>query len=372
MKVYLFGWPGMMGGASTKFAHLIWLFHGRYDLTVVALDATDLLDECWTSWFRENRIRYCGLDDLPKRLKGWGISICNSLFIGTPQWVDVRRRGLKMAWGNEMMWLLPQEAGAITLAQVDAILYVSPAQRQILEPHYRRLIKGGLSSEPFRPGKNAVTGWIEGNNPKERVRWVMVGNYISPAAFPFRDRRPTATSGLTIGRLSRPDPAKFPNDFPKSYESLGLKDPTFRVMAWSPQLAAKWPRHSFDTRWDLLPFSPDTVTFLQSLDLFVYELGPDCRESWGRAVVEAMLTGAIPLVPAGREHHLHKLIAHGKSGFLCRHRADFARYATYLQDRPAVRARISRQCRQWAVRRLCNARAHIQVWNELFHCSNQS
>jgi hypothetical protein len=365
MTVYLFGWPGTIGGASTKFAHLIWLLHRRYPITVVALEARQLHDEWWRRWLDKNQIAYCRMDDLPTRLRGWGVSLCNSEFVGSARWVEMRRRGLKMAWGNEMTWILPGEAGAIVLGQIDALLYVSPAQRAALEPQYRRLLRGSLHADAVPIEPRATTGWINGNSPRDRLRWIMVGNYISPAAFPFRPR-PARRSGLIVGRLSRPDPSKFPNDFPASYEALGLKGARFKVMAWNEQLEDRWSSHAFDDRWELLHASPDPAGFLQSLDLFVYEPGPNCRESWGRVVVEAMLTGAIPLVPRGGGHHLENLIAHGKSGFVCRHRDDFARYARYLQDCTSARLRISRQGRDRAVARLCDRRSHLRAWDEVF------
>ena len=354
-----------MGGASTKFAHLIWLLRRDYRITVVALEARQLEDAWWRGWLEQNQIACCLVDDLPNRLRGWGVSLCNAEFVGSTRWVEMRRRGLKMAWGNEMTWILPGEAGAIVLGQIDAVLYVSPVQRAALEPQYRRLLRGSLHSEAVHVDPRATTGWIEGNSAGERLRWIMVGNYISPAAFPFRLRL-AKRSGLTVGRLSRPDPSKFPSDFPASYEGLGLKAARFRVMAWNEQLEDRWGSHAFDERWDLLHASPDTAGFLQSLDLFVYEPGPSCRESWGRVVVEAMLTGAIPLVPRGGGHHLENLIAHGSSGFVCRNRDDFSRYARHLQDSPVARLRISRQCRERAQRRLCNRRSHLRAWDEVF------
>src|SRR6266540_2476933 len=147
MKVYLFGWPGTLGGAATKFAHLLRLLHCSYPITVVTPQKSQLAEDVWTRWMDENGIRYCAIDDLPEKLRGWGIALCHSEFLGSPEWVALRRRGLKMAWGNEMMWPLPRETGAITLGQVDAILYVSPVQRAALEPQYQRMLKGTLHSE---------------------------------------------------------------------------------------------------------------------------------------------------------------------------------------------------------------------------------
>jgi len=367
MKVYLFGWPGSLGGASTKFVHLVWLLHRRYPITVVTPRTSQLTETHWTRWMEQNGIRYCAIGGMPARLQGWGVSLCDSEFVGSPEWVEMRRRGLKMAWGNEMMWPLPRETGAVIFGQVDAILYVSPVQRATLEPEYQRMLRGTLHRRPISAGGRRTSGWIEGRTKRERLRWIMVGNYIDPGAFPFRDRSSDFKPQITVGRLSRPDPSKFPVDFPQSYEKLGLKEPRFRVMGWSAELQARWSNHCFDDRWELLEPFADPVPFLQSLDLFMYEVGPRCRESWGRSVVEAMLTGAIPLVPKGGGHHLENLIEHRRSGFLCRDRGEFGQYARYLQDHPAERFRISQLCRQIAVRRLCNTQHHLRLWNKVFH-----
>ena len=159
MKVYLFGWPGHMGGASTKFAHLIWLLHRQYSITVVALEKSDLAEGWWRRWLDDNRIAYCWIGRLPKRLRGWGVSLCNCEFVGSEAWVEMRRRGLKMAWGNEMTTTLRGETGALVLGQIDAVLYVSPVQRAALEPQYQRLLRGSMQSEdvPLEPAR--TSGW---------------------------------------------------------------------------------------------------------------------------------------------------------------------------------------------------------------------
>ncbi|MFO1497596.1 MAG: glycosyltransferase [Verrucomicrobiota bacterium] len=141
-------------------------------------------------------------------------------------------------------------------------------------------------------------------------------------------------------------------------------------MAWSPQLAARWPRHVFDARWDLLPSLAESASaFLRSLDLFVYSLHPSCRESWGRAVVEAMLSGAVPLVPAGEQHHLESLISPGETGFVCRTAADYGRYARQLENDPGRRSRLARQARAFAEKHLCNPAHHRDLWRRLFYGS---
>src|ERR1051325_9706764 len=102
-------------------------------------------------------------------------------------------------------------------------------------------------------------------------------------------------------------------------------------MAWSEEMARVYRRHRFDARWDLLPKETESqVKFLHSLDLFVYSLGPNFSESWGRSVVEAMLTGAVPLVPADAWPHLKDLVPHGKGGFLCASNGEFCEHVGRL------------------------------------------
>ena len=110
----------------------------------------------------------------------------------------------------------------------------------------------------------------------------------------------------------------------------------------------------------------EPLHFLRSLDLFVYAVGPQLRESWGRAIVEAMLCGVVPLLPADPKHHLRNLVTHRESGFLCANDADYGKYARMLEDDPRLLAQCSRRAREDAVNRLCAAPEHIRLWENAF------
>jgi glycosyltransferase involved in cell wall biosynthesis len=139
------------------------------------------------------------------------------------------------------------------------------------------------------------------------------------------------------------------------------------VLGWSEKLDTVWPRSEFDDRWELLPAGSMPVDeFLHSLDLFVYEVRPELSESWGRAVVEAMLCGAVPLVPADPRHHLHRLVPHGEAGFHCACREDFGHYARLLETDIALRDRMSRAARRFAEQQLCNVSDHLSRWRMVF------
>ena len=283
MKVYLYGTPGHLGGAATKIRHLLRLLHKEVDFTVI------LTHPCWRrnkqvmSFLKELNIPHCMVKDLPRRVSGVVLAICELQFFSSGVAQRLKDKGLRIVWSNEMMWEFKGEAEAVKAGLIDRVLCLSPLQWNVFKEMYR-----GVPS-------------------------TMVGNYIDPDDFHWRERR---NETFTIGRLSRPDPVKFPLDFPNFYELLGLGDVRYRVMAWSEKMTKQYRWHRFGPEWELLPKNKmASLDFLWSLDVFVYPLGHRFKESWGRVVVEAMLTGCPPLVPVG--HHFHNMLVDEESGYLC-------------------------------------------------------
>jgi glycosyltransferase involved in cell wall biosynthesis len=326
--LYIFGVPGKLGGASTKIRHLIFLLRDVFNLTVVLSAPSWLKYHEVTAFLKSQGVGYCLLKDLPRRLTGVALVICEMHFFSTKQHQAVKDRGMKLVFSNEMMWEFKGEAEAVKAGFIDKVLFVSDFQAAKFAELYR-----GIPS-------------------------AICGNYVAPEDFEFKERR---NGTFTIGRLSRPDPDKYPEDFPVFYEELGLKDVRYRVMAWDEKLKQKYQWHRFGPEWELLrPQKEDAEKFLHSLDLFVYPLGHKFKESWGRSTVESMLTGCIPLLPAG--HQFHNLIVHGESGFICRNFSAYQDVVHELHDNHPLRQRLSRQCTQHARTKICNPDEHRKIW----------
>ena len=361
-SLYWFNWPSFVGGADTKFVHLLSLLAREYDITVVPNGPQYLEQASWRDYLNGLGVKAALLGKLPERVEGWAVSMCNTAYFKDGQAAEMKRRGARIAWSNEMMWHFEGEVEALRSGLVDCVMYVSPAQREVLEAGYRAAVEAPPAADP----KEGLWGEIP-RSLASPLPWVMTGNWIDPESFAYRQRG-KEDGAFTIGRLSRPDPDKFPDDFPKFYERLGLRDPVkFRVMGWSDQLSERWCEHDFDTRWELLPTAAEPVgNFLNSLDVLVYNLSPRFRESWGRAVVEAMLSGVAPIVPAGGGHHLEHLVQHGVSGFLCENAAEFGHWARALQDDRALLARLSAGARADACERHCRAGSHLRLWRRVF------
>ncbi len=328
MDLYLYGTPGLVGGAATKIRHLLRLLSGSLKLTVVLPQAGSRRDKNLLRFLKEFGVAYCVLSDLPRRMEGVLLAVCEPLFFSSGVARRLRDKGLRIVWSNEMMWPFKGEADAIKEGLVDQVLWVSEFQERAFQD-----IHCGV------PG-------------------VIVGNYIDPDDFSWRPRRNPV---FTIGRISRPDPVKYPLNFPQFYESFGIQDVRYRVMAWSDELDSQYRWHRFDSRWELLKANKmATRDLLYGLDLFVYPLGHRVEESWGRSVVEAMLTGCPPLTPSG--HQFHKLLVHAESGYICETYDEWKEAVQHLYLDYEARVKMAKLGSEHARESLCNPSVHRERW----------
>lgn len=364
-SLYFFGWPDHVGGATTKLAHLLPLLATAYKVSIIPDSEDCFSDQPWLTWMESIGVRAVRLRDLPQKLEGWAIALCHAGFLADGNAAEAKRRGLWIAWSSEMMWTYRAEKQALLAGVPDVVLYVSQVQREVLEPEYRELWRGDRQPLTLT---NEESGFIAGLPGRRPLRWVMTGNYINPRCYPWVDRsRERRFADVVVGRLSRPDPIKFPDNFPMLYEALGQDAIRFRVMAWDEKVAGRWPEHHFDQRWEFLEVMQEsTHVFLQSLDIFAYGLSPRFKESWGRSTVEAMLCGAVPLVPKGDGHHLDQLVPHGIGGFTFSSDEEFIEYGRLLMRDADLRLRMSQAAREWAVTKLCARDEHLAQWRRVF------
>ena len=188
MELVFFNWLSDMGGADTKLQHLLPLLARHWRVTLVPNRPEQLSDDHWTQWLDARGIKYCTAEDLPGRMDGWAVSFCNWAFFEKGLAGLARRKGLKIAWSNCMMWHFKGEVGAVAFGFMDTVLYVSENQRRALEPGYLQIMSGddGMVPEMSAPDPDGESGWLNRRDDGPPVRWVMIGNYVEPAAFPFR------------------------------------------------------------------------------------------------------------------------------------------------------------------------------------------
>lgn len=329
MIIHLFGNPSPIGGASTKIADFILMFGREYKIVnYLPREAPDGM----ATFLSENNIETRPYADFPAYREGVCLAICVIDFFTLKIPQKSREYGIPVVWSNEMMWPFPGEEEAIKEGVVSKVLFLSEIQKNAFDTIY--------------------------NGTRKQV----VGNYVIPEHFKQVDR--SHRSKLTIGRLSRPDPLKFPINFPTLYEKLIWKDEKLKVQAWSPELAKIFEWHNFSLdRWTLLePVAEPANWFLQSIDVFAYPLGHRFIESWGRSTVEAMLTGCVPIVPSG--HHLENLMVHGESGFICANDTEFIKWSHALCSDLSLFNKMSRAASEYSRDVVCNKTRCCEQWKE--------
>lgn len=101
----------------------------------------------------------------------------------------------------------------------------------------------------------------------------------------------------TIGRHSRPQTAKWPtskSELEAAYPTSG----NYRVKILGGAKPAKDVLGSLPRAWEVAPFgSMDPATFLADVDFWVYFHHPQWREAYGRAIMEALWSGAVAILP---------------------------------------------------------------------------
>jgi hypothetical protein len=344
-------------------------------------DDASLADRKALKWIESRGMRAARWADLPRKLAGTALALCNIPFLTDGRAAEAKGRGLRVAWGGEMMWAIPGELGALAAGLVDTVLFTGDLQRDALTPAFLTALGGAKSGKLPAPSLRRMPHQLHLKHPKSHpahggaqgvlrgkcgsVRWATVGNFVNPDAFPFVDRsRRRKGAPLVIGRLSRADWSKYPANFPETYERLDLPNDTrFRVMAWSPELKKRWPDWRPSKQWKLLPAMAERpAKFLQSLDLFVYDTHKTFAESWGRAIVEAMLSGALPILPLNLKHHFTQMVPQLEGALYCRNKNEWGAEVRAVSWERAVLHMYQRLSAEFARDFLCVAAHHRASW----------
>ena len=110
------------------------------------------------------------------------------------------------------------------------------------------------------------------------------------------DRQPLGPRPI-IGRHSRPDPLKWPDDA-ETMLAAYPDDPRFavRILGGGPFLEEILGR--VPANWDIRPFNGESPEgFLAGIDFFVYFHSRRWVEAFGRVIIEAMASGSVTILP---------------------------------------------------------------------------
>lgn len=218
------------------------------------------------------------------------------------------------------------------VASADAALGTPPALAPV-GPIVRRQLER-------LPGLSDRLPPFDWHNLIDTEMWPARSPYQGPSAAPLgADGRRMAR----VGRHSRPDPLKFPDDLETALAAYpddgGLQVSMLGAGDFLRDAYGALPAH-----WDVLPFGSIEVSeYLRSLDFYVYFHHSSWVESFGLAPLEALATGLVTILPPSFEPLFGDGAVYARPD-------EVAALIEWYRDRPADCAAQSERARRRAER----------------------
>jgi glycosyltransferase involved in cell wall biosynthesis len=298
-KVFLLGYPGVMGGANTEAFHNVKLWReSGHDVSLIPTWGGDevfeqKLNEVGAETIHVPAAQLAYVKDLPGAIV---VSMCNSRLY--PVWPKLRDMGCQVAWVNCMTFVASDEERAWTKHGFPAaFVFQSQFQRDELEARYGKIMP------EYGPRYEPTMGHH-------------IPGYIDTTEFPFRPTSHERGERFTIGRLARPDEDKWHKEMWRICQSVPYRGVHVKCMGINEATKAKLgepPQSDHFTTELLAPQSVSPQEFLADCDVLL-GLNGGARENWPRVGLEAMSAG-VPVVAQNR-WGWKEMIEHGATGFL--------------------------------------------------------
>jgi hypothetical protein len=339
MNVFVLGYPSALGGADTELWHVVRLWR-KFDVHVTLIPTWGVRphQQAKLKTIGASTIQLAGRSELlsvSQLRDSIVLGFCNAEFIRAVE--SLRRLNCRLVWVNCMNYVTEAEMEMHRqFGPFDAYVFQSRYQYSRLDLTYRSL---GAASTQFHHIRGA----------------------LFPDEFPFQLRPRTANDPFIIGRIARPDPAKWSSDLWLIYTAVRAPQRRARVMAWSEPLSNKC---GMPPPWvEALPANAESTSqFLTSLHCMLPVNG-GAQENWPRAGLEAMACG-VPVVTEDA-WGWREMIDHGETGFLAEP-ARLAEYASLLADDDGTRLKVCQLARERLESDLANEEQIWNKWRSLF------
>ena len=338
-ELWVAGYPSAYGGADTELDHLIdlWRLFG-VEVHLVPNGEPDRAIRahcdrrgCVTHTYRPDIFR----DKLV-------VSLCNGEFLNRLPGICAEGRPQQVVWINCMTWTFPQELECHKAGLLDRHAFQSDYQRRCLLPPLSATGVPVQELAGYRP-------YFSPQSALQKLNY----EYRVPADY------------FGLGRISRDDAAKYPEDMWRLFAKVTSPLPTKTyILGFGPQAMGKTGKIPPCNWLDYMVWSPGSLPvseFYPRIHVLLHRTGS--RENWPRAVIEAMASGVA--VIAERDYGLSELITDGENGFLCGSSDEMSYRASQLAFDEPLRRRMVEAAHERFLAEHADPERSMAPWREL-------
>ena len=333
--LFVYGFPGLYGGAGTELHHQIPLWQKLgFDVHLIpnssAYERDPLYSEMLTAGVIVHKPNEFSAIERDAPVFGF----CSAEFLDRLD--EIREYSTNTVFVNCMTWLFENEKRRMAEGKIRTFLYQNPNVLTINAPILQRL------------------------NPGARCNFLAVRPYFDPSRFPFVEKRSGEFFGC--GRISRQDADKYARNTLHIYEYFvapRLKRGLF--MGFDKRSREKigkpfdWIRTAVDQK------ECTQQEFYQHCEIVLQPM--DTTENWPRVGFEAMSSGSVLIVDNRGGWPLQ--IEHGVTGWLCNNERDFIYYASKMAYEPNLRLEMAWRARA-SMESLGGVAVSMESWVEVF------
>ena len=315
-RLFVYGFPGLYGGAGTELHHqiLLWLAMGL-EVHIIPPYTTYAHERLYPAMVSAGVIIHGCNDWEALTANDVILGFCNSEFL--EQLPLIRQHTKRTVFVNCMTWLFDKEKERATEGMIAMFLYQNEQVR--------------LKNMPI----------LQSLNPDPKLKFLTFAPYFDSSAFPFIEERTDEFFGC--GRISRQDTDKYATNTLQIYEYFVSPIPKRGLfLGFGTASEGKigrpypWIIHACDS------------AVISQQDFYRHcriILQPtDTTENWPRIGFEAMASGSVLIVDD--RGGWQQMVEHGKTGWLCRHERDFIYYASKMAYEPELRNEMALAARQ--------------------------
>jgi glycosyltransferase involved in cell wall biosynthesis len=334
-KIYVYGFPGLYGGAGTELHHqiILWIKMGM-DVHIIPSSSGYKNEPLYNDMLNIGVVihDHNKFEDIESGCPVLGL--CNSEFLENMPVIYKYSRN--PVFINCMTWLFPKERMWAEEGLIKSYLY-----------------QNGEVLEKNAPILNAL-------NPDSDAKFIEFNPYFDNTNFPFIEKRNDKI--FTIGHISRQDADKFAKNtlhiweyavspVPKQGIMLGFGEKSQEKIGKPYDWIKTYPNQNHFSQQD----------FYKNVDVIVQPT--DTHENLPRIGFEAMSSGVVLIVD--NRGGWRKLVKHGVTGWLCDTPQEFIYYTSKMAFEPELRKKMAINAKEWCDK-LSSLESASKSWKKVF------